>query len=78
MDDDDDAELDRLQSAYKAAVDSWIMAIRAEESLASVHHRVAELDAWENAHFVAEAARGKAEATKAAYEDALRSRFFDI
>ena len=75
---DDDAELDRLQSAYKAAVDTWITAIRAEESLASVHHRVAELDAWENAHFVAEAARGNAEAAKAAYEDALRSRFFGI
>lgn len=74
----EDAELDRLQSAYKAAVDSWITAIRAEAALASVNHSVAEVDSWENAHFLAEDARGKAEAAKAAYEGALRSRFFDI
>jgi len=74
----DDAELDRLQSAYKAAVDAWITAIRAEEQLASVHHRVAEVDAWENAHFLAEDARAKAEDAKAAYEGALRSQMFGI
>ncbi len=73
-----DAELDRLQGAYKAAVEIWIAAIRAEEQLASVHHRVAEVDAWENAHFLAEQARGKAEAAKAAYEGALRSQLFGI
>ena len=74
----DDAELDRLQNAYKAAVDSWVAAIRAEEALASVNHTVAEVDSWENAHFVAEDARSAAEVAKAAYEAALRSRFFDI
>jgi len=76
--DDDDAELDRLQGAYKAAVDDWVTAIRAEEALASVNHTVAEVDLWENAHFLAEAAGSKAEAAKAAYEGALRSRFFGI
>jgi hypothetical protein len=76
--DADDAALDRLQSAYKAAVDAWITAIRAEEALASVHHSVAELDQWENAHFLAEVARGKAEAAKAAYEAGLRSQLFGI
>ena len=74
----DDAELDRLQSAYKAAVEAWIAAIRFEEALASVHHRVAEVDAWENAHFLAETARGKAEVAKAAYEVGLRSQLFGI
>ncbi len=73
---DDDAELDRLQAAYKAAVDTWVTAIRAEEALASVHHTVAEIDTWENAHFLAEDARANAEAAKTAYEGALRSRFF--
>jgi hypothetical protein len=76
--DDDDADLDRLQNAYKAAVDVWINAIRAEQRLASVHHTVAEVDMWENAHFVAEDGRHKAEAAKQAYEDALRGLFFDI
>jgi hypothetical protein len=75
---DDDAELDRLQSSYKAAVEAWIAAIRAEEQLASVDHSVAEVDKWENAHFLAEAGRRKAEAAKAAYEDALRASLFDI
>jgi hypothetical protein len=73
-----DAELDRLQGAYKAAVEVWIAAIRAEEQLASVHHRVAEVDTWENAHFLAEDERGKVEAAKAAYEGALRSQLFGI
>jgi hypothetical protein len=74
----DDAELDRLQNAYRMAVDAWVTAIRAEEALASVHHRVAEVDLWENAHFLAEEARSKAEVAKAAYEDGLRKDLFDI
>jgi hypothetical protein len=75
---DEFAELDRLQAAYKAAVDTWVTTIRAEEALASVNHTVAQVDLWENAHFHAEAARSKAEARKAAYESALRQRFFGI
>jgi hypothetical protein len=74
----EDAELDRLQGAYKAAVDAWIAAIRAEEALASVHHRVAEVDTWENAHFLAEDARAKVADAKAEYEGALRSQLFGI
>ena len=75
---DDDAELDRLQIAYKAAVETWITAIRSEERLASVDHSVAELDKWENAHFLAEDARHAAKAAKTAYEDALRENLFGI
>jgi hypothetical protein len=74
----DDAELDRMQTAYKAAVETWIAAIRAEEALASVNHSVAEVDLWENARFLAEETRSNADAAKAAYEGALRSRYFDI
>jgi hypothetical protein len=67
-----------MQSVYKAAVETWITAIRLEEQLASVNHSVADIDLWENAHFLPEAARSKAEAAKAAYEAALRTRFFGI
>ena len=70
------ADLDQLQSAYKAAVEAWITAIRAEEELASVPHTVAEIDTWEHAHFLAEEAGTKAAAAKADYESALRSRFY--
>jgi hypothetical protein len=76
--DEEDPELDRLQGAYKAAVEAWITAIRAEEALASVHHRVAEVDKWENAHFLAEEGRARAESAKADYETGLRARLFGI
>ena len=43
----DTSELDQLQSAYKAAVEESIAAIKQEETLASVNHSVAEVDQWE-------------------------------
>jgi hypothetical protein len=36
-----------MQTAYKAAVEEWITAIKQEEALASVNHSVAEVDKWE-------------------------------
>ena len=69
-------ELDRMQSAYKTAVEEWIAAIRYEEALASVIHSVAEVDKWEGAHFKEEEARNRALAAKKQYEDALREKFF--
>ena len=78
MDDAEHADLDRMQAAYKAAVDAWVEAIRAEEALASVNHTVAEVDRWEAAYFLAEEARARAQAAKQDYEAALRERFFGI
>jgi hypothetical protein len=69
-------ELDRLQGAYKAAIEEWITAIRHEEALASVNHSVAEVDRWEQAHFKEEEVRNRAMAAKKEYEDALREKFF--
>jgi sulfur carrier protein ThiS len=69
-------ELDELQNAYKAALDEWIAAIRAEEALVCVNHTVAEVDRWEQAHFDEEDARAKAKDAKQTYEDALREKFF--
>jgi len=70
------SELDEIQNSYKAAVDDWVSVIREEEALASVHHSVADIDAWEHAHDREEAARNTAKAAKRAYEDALRENFF--
>ena len=53
-------ELDALQNAYKAALETWIAAIRAEEALVCVNHDVADVDNWEQAHFEEEDARDKA------------------
>ena len=72
----DTSGLDQMQSAYKAAVEEWIAAIKQEEALASVNHTVAEVDLWEQAHFNEEAIRGKVKAAKKQYEDALREKFF--
>jgi hypothetical protein len=72
----ENADLDQMQSAYKAAVEEWIAAIREEESLASVNHNVAEIDRWEHAHFREEEVRNKAKAAKSNYEAALRSKLF--
>ena len=69
-------ELDRMQGAYKTAVEEWVAAIRHEEALASVAHSVAEVDKWEGAHFKEEEARNRALAAKKQYEDALREKFF--
>ena len=69
-------ELDELQAAYKAAVESWIVAIRKEEALASVNHDVAEVDRWEAAHFDEDEMRSKVKDAKEKYEDALREKFF--
>ncbi len=74
----DDKRLDEMQSAYKAAVDAWVGAIREEEALASVNHSVAEVDRWEHAHFHEEDLRNKAKAAKKEYEAALRFKFFKI
>jgi len=71
-------QLDQLQSSYKAAVDEWIAAIRHEESLASVDHSVADVDSWELAADAEDDARKKAKTAKAAYESALREKFFNF
>jgi hypothetical protein len=75
---DDTLELDQMQSAYKAAVEEWIAAIKNEEALASVNHSIAEVDKWEEAHFAEDEIRGKVKAAKKQYEDALRKKFFDF
>jgi hypothetical protein len=73
-----DADLDQLQAEYRAKVEGWIAAIRAEEALAAVEHSIADLDAWEAAHFHEEEVRNEVRAAKTRYEDALREKFFDF
>jgi hypothetical protein len=69
-------ELDKMQTAYKTAVEEWIAAIKREEALASVNHSVAEVDQWEQAHFREDQIRSKVKAAKRQYENALREKFF--
>lgn len=76
--DDNVPELDRLQTAYKAAVEEWVAAIRREESLVSFNQTLADIDKWEEAHFAEDEVRSKVKAAKKDYEDALRRKFFDF
>jgi hypothetical protein len=69
-------ELETMLAAYKAAVEEWIAAIRAEENLASAHPTLAQVDDWEHAHFNEEDARKKAKKAKKEYEDAIRRSTF--
>ena len=73
---DDTSELDAMQTAYKAAVEEWMTAIKEEEALASVNHSIAEVDKWEGAHFKEDEIRSKVKTAKRRYEDALRKKFF--
>lgn len=75
---DEHAELDALQAAYKAAVETWIVAIRKEEALASGDHTLAEVDAWEQASFEEDELRNIVKAAKSKYEDALHAKFFNF
>jgi len=72
----DDLELEKMQAAYKAAVEEWIAAIKQEEALVSVTQTIAEVDKWEQAHFKEDEIREKVKAAKKQYEDALREKFF--
>jgi hypothetical protein len=72
----DTLELDQMQSAYMAAVEEWITAIKHEEALTSVNHSIAEVDKWEGAHFREDEIRSKVKAAKKQYEDAPREKFF--
>jgi hypothetical protein len=75
--DEDLPKFDHLQSAYKAAVEKWLAAIKEEVALVSVTpHSVAEVDKWEAAHFKEDEMRSEVKAAKEAYEDALREKFF--
>ncbi len=70
------AELATTQRAYRAAVDEWVTAIRAEEDLAPAQPTLGQFDDWEQAQYEEEEARKKARKAKKDYEDAIRRRLF--
>ncbi len=71
-------ELDRLEQAYKASVDRWIDAIRAEEALATADHSIAAWEHWEQAGFKAQQAQVLSTSAKEAYKAGLRLLDYDI
>jgi hypothetical protein len=71
-------ELDRLQAAYKEAVERWVAAIREEEALATPDHSIRAWDRWDQAGFKAQDARDQANAAKEAYIAGLRQLDYDM
>jgi hypothetical protein len=72
------ADLDQLRLAYKAAVDEWVSAIRAEEALATPDHSMVAMEKWDDAHFREQDAQAKAKKARDAYKDALRAVNYGI
>jgi hypothetical protein len=71
-------DLDQLRVAYKQAVDEWVVAIRAEESLATPDHSMTAMEKWDDAHFKEHDAHSKATEARDAYKDALRTVNYGI
>jgi hypothetical protein len=68
----DSSNLDQLRVAYKQAVDQWVVAIRAEEALATPDHSEVAWEHWDEAGFAVEDLKSKAKEARDAYKDALR------
>ena len=62
------SDLDQLRVAYKAAVDEWVDAIRAEEALATADHSMTAMEHWDSAHFVEHDAHTKVTEARDAYK----------
>lgn len=69
---------DELLRLYKEAVDRWIDAIRAEESLATDNHSMVEMERWDEANFKVDDAESQAKKARDAYKDALREKNYGI
>jgi hypothetical protein len=74
----DEVDLDRLRLAYKRAIDEWVEAIRAEETLATPDHSMIAMEKWDAAHFEEHDAHTKATEAREAYKDALRAANYGI
>lgn len=72
------ADLDQLRVSYKAAVDNWVDAIRAEEALATPDHSMIAMEHWDAAHFKEHDAHTQATEAREAYKDALRTVNYGI
>jgi hypothetical protein len=68
----DNSNLDQLRLAYKHAVDEWVLAIRAEEALATPDHSETAWERWDDAGFAEQDAQSKAREARDIYKDALR------
>ena len=69
-----DQNFDHLLRTYRRAVDAWVAAIRAEESLATEDHSMVEMEKWDDAGFKLHDAELAAKKTRDAYKNELRKK----
>jgi hypothetical protein len=69
-------DFDQLHSAYQQAVDQWVAAIHAEESLATADHSMTQMELWDDAGFKLHDAELTAKKARDAYKNALRKKNF--
>ena len=74
----DKSKLDELQLAYKQTVDQWVVAIRAEEALATLDHSEVAMERWDAAGFAEQDAQNKAKHARDEYKDGLRQLHYGI
>jgi hypothetical protein len=67
-------DFDQLLASYKGAVDRWVEAIRAEESLANANHSMVQMEHWDDAGFLLHDAELAAKKARDAYKNALRKK----
>ena len=67
-------DFDQLLKSYRDAVDRWISAIRAEESLATEDHSMVQMEKWDDAGFALHDAELAAKKARDAYKNALRKK----
>jgi hypothetical protein len=70
----DNLNFDQLLSSYKQAVDRWVDAIRAEESLETPDHSMVQMEKWDDAGFALHDAELAAKKARDAYKNALRKK----
>jgi hypothetical protein len=67
-------DFDQLLRSYRQAVDAWLDAIRAEESLATEDHSMVQMERWDDAGFKLHDAELMAKKARDAYKNALRKK----
>jgi hypothetical protein len=70
----EDLDFDQLLKTYRGAVDRWVDAIHAEESLATDDHSMVQMEKWDDAGFALHDAELAAKKARDAYKNALRRK----
>jgi hypothetical protein len=70
----DSPDFDQLLKTYREAVDRWVEAIHAEESLATEDHSMVQMEMWDDAGFRLHDAELAAKKARDEYKNALRKK----